>query len=89
MLPSVEYLGYHIMGEWISPTKEKRRATVDTPVPKDILFWGLVSYYAKNLPCLADMLAPLCKQLTKYVVEQIMLLHSRRPAHLECFAGLL
>ena len=36
MLPSVEYLGYHISGEGISPTKEKRRAIVDAPVPEDI-----------------------------------------------------
>ena len=50
MLPSVEYLGYHISGEGISPTKEKRRATciVDAPVPEDISqlksFLGLVNY---------------------------------------------
>ena len=31
MLPSVEYLGYHISGEGISPTKERRRAIVDAP----------------------------------------------------------
>ena len=60
MLPSVEYLGYHISGEGISPTKEKRRAIVDAPVPEDISqlksFLGLVNYYAKFLPCLADTL---------------------------------
>ena len=70
MLPSVEYLGYHISGEGISPTKEKRRAIVDAPVPKDISqlksFLGLVNYYAKFLPCLADTLAPLYKLLTKH-----------------------
>eukprot|EP00731_Ephydatia_muelleri_P001377 Em0001g1377a len=70
MLPSVEYLGYHISGEGISPTKEKRRAIVDAPVPEDISqlksFWGLVNYYAKFLPCLADTLAPLYKLLTKH-----------------------
>ena len=70
MLPSVEYLGYHISGEGISPTKEKRRAIVDAPVPEDISqlksFLGLVNYYAKFLPCLADTLAPLYKLLTKH-----------------------
>ena len=70
MLPSVEYLGYHISGEGISPTKERRRAIVDPPVPEDISqlksFWGLVNYYAKFLPCLADTLAPLYKLLTKH-----------------------
>ncbi|KAL5515075.1 hypothetical protein EMCRGX_G000193 [Ephydatia muelleri] len=70
MLPSVDYLGYHISGEGISPTKEKRRAIVDAPVPEDISqlksFLGLVNYYAKFLPCLADTLAPLYKLLTKH-----------------------
>ena len=36
MLPSVEYLGYHISGEGISLTTEKRRAKMDAPVPEDI-----------------------------------------------------
>ena len=31
MLPRVEYLGYHISGDGIRPTKEKRRAIVDHP----------------------------------------------------------
>ena len=70
MLPSLEYLGYHISGEGISPTKERHRAIVDPPVPEDISqlksFWGLVNYYAKFLPCLADTLAPLYKLLTKH-----------------------
>ena len=70
MLPSVEYLGYRISGEGISSTKEKRRAIVDAPVPEDISqlksFWGLVNYYAKCLPGLADTLAPLYKLLTKH-----------------------
>eukprot|EP00731_Ephydatia_muelleri_P000397 Em0001g397a len=70
MLPSLEYLGYHISGEGISPTKEKRRAIVDAPVPEDISqlksFLGLVNYYSKFLPCLADTLAPLYKLLTKH-----------------------
>ncbi|KAL5467316.1 hypothetical protein EMCRGX_G031528 [Ephydatia muelleri] len=52
------------------PTKEKCRAIVDAPVPEDISqlksFWGLVNYYAKFLPCLADTLAPLYKLLTKH-----------------------
>eukprot|EP00731_Ephydatia_muelleri_P000099 Em0001g99a len=59
-----------LQGEGISPTKEKRRAIVDAPVPEDISqlksFWGLVNYYAKFLPCLADTLAPLYKLLTKH-----------------------
>ena len=70
MPPSMEYLDCHISGEEISPTKEKRRAIVDVPVPEDISqlnsFLRLVNYYANCLPCLADTLAPLYKLLTKH-----------------------
>ena len=36
MLPSVEYLGYHISGEVITLTREKHRAVVDATVPQDL-----------------------------------------------------
>ena len=70
MLPSVEYLGYHISGEGIRPTEEKRRAIVDAPVPQDVTqlksFLGLVNYYSKFLPCLSHTLAPLYRLLSKH-----------------------
>ncbi|KAL5473647.1 hypothetical protein EMCRGX_G028155 [Ephydatia muelleri] len=36
MLPSVEYLGYHISGDGVRPTQEKLQAIVDAPAPKDV-----------------------------------------------------
>jgi len=61
MLPSVEYLGHHISAQGIQPTEEKRRAIVNAPSPQDTTqlksFLGLVTYYGKFLPHLADVLA--------------------------------
>ena len=70
MLPSVEYLGHHISADRIRPAEEKRRAIVNAPSPQDTTqlksFLGLVTYYGKFLPHLADVLAPLYKLLTKH-----------------------
>ena len=70
MLPSVEYLGYHISGDGVRPTQEKLQAIVDAPAPKDVSqlksFLGLVNYYSKFLPHLASTLAPLYALLTKH-----------------------
>ena len=70
MLPSVEYLGHHISADGIRPTEEKRRAIVNAPSPQDTTqlksFLGLVTYYGKFLPHLADVLAPLYKLLSKH-----------------------
>ena len=70
MMPSVEYLGFHISGEGIRPTQEKRQAIVNAPAPGDATqlksFIGLVNYYSKFLPSLADTLAPLYKLLGKH-----------------------
>ena len=70
MMSSVEYLGFHISGEGIRPTHEKRQAILSAPAPCDVTqlksFIGLVNYYSKFLPCLADTLAPLYKLLAKH-----------------------
>ena len=51
LLPSVEYLGYHISGNGIQPTEEKLRAIRDAPTPRDLSqlksFLGLLNYYGK------------------------------------------
>ena len=36
MLPTVEYLGHHILADGLHPTDEKVRAILDAPVPKDV-----------------------------------------------------
>ncbi|KAL5473688.1 hypothetical protein EMCRGX_G028207 [Ephydatia muelleri] len=70
MMSSVEYLGFHISGEGIRLTQEKRQAILNAPAPCDVTqlksFIGLVNYYSKFLPCLADTLAPLYKLLAKH-----------------------
>lgn len=69
MLPSVEYLGHVISKEGLKPTNEKVRAIVKAPAPKDVTqlrsFLGLVNYYAKFLPSLSSVLAPLNQLLQK------------------------
>ena len=35
-MASVEYLGFHISGEGIRPTQEKRQAILNAPAPYDI-----------------------------------------------------
>ena len=51
MLPSVEYLGFHISGDGARPTQEKLQVIVDAPAPKDVSqlksFLRLVNYYSK------------------------------------------
>ena len=70
MLPSVEYLGYHISGDGVRPTQEKLQAIVDAPAPKDVSqlksLLELVNYYSKFLPHLANTLAPLYALLNKH-----------------------
>ena len=60
MLPSVEYLGFHISGDGVRPTQEKLQAIVDAPAPKDVShlksFLGLVNYNSKFLHHLANTL---------------------------------
>lgn len=67
-MDAVEYLGFHISGEGIRPTAEKRLAIVNAPAPRDVTqlksFIGLVNYYAKFLPCVAHILAPCNVQIT-------------------------
>ncbi|KAL5509175.1 hypothetical protein EMCRGX_G004492 [Ephydatia muelleri] len=53
----------------VRPTQEKLQAIVDAPAPKDVSqlksFLGLVNYYSKFLPHLANTLAPLYALLKK------------------------
>ena len=76
MLPSVEYLGYHISGDGVRPTQEKLQAVVDAPAPIDgsqlQSFLGLVNYYSKFLPHLANTLAPLYELLKKKTSAMVL-----------------
>lgn len=63
MMFSIEYLGFHILGEENCPTKEKCWAILNALTSQDVT--GLVNYYSKFLPYLADTLVPLYKLLGK------------------------
>ena len=69
LLPQVEYLGHQISQKGLHPTKEKVRAIVEAPAPKNITqlksFLGMLNYYSKFLPNLSTLLAPLYKLLHK------------------------
>ena len=69
MLPSIEYLGHTISASGLQPTKEKVRAIVEAPAPHNVSqlksFLGLLNYYAKFLPQLSTLLAPLYSLLQK------------------------
>ena len=68
-VPEVEYLGHIISAAGLKPSPRKIKAIVDAPQPTKVSelksFLGLISYYAKFLPNLADLLAPLYKLLRK------------------------
>ena len=63
MLPEVHYLGHTVSRKGIQPTQEKIRAIRDAPAPSNVhqlkSFLGLINFYAKFLPNLSTLLAPL------------------------------
>jgi len=69
LLSSVEYLGHKISAERLQPTEEKVRAIKEAPAPSNISqlhsLLGLINYYSKFLPNLANTLAPLYSLLQK------------------------
>lgn len=71
MANSVEYLGYHVSADSIRPSKAKKLAIVNAPNPQNLgqlrSFVGLLNYYGKFLPNMADTLAPLYRLLRKGV----------------------
>lgn len=69
MLPRIEYLGHVITRHGLQPTNDKVRAIQQAPPPADIhqlkSFLGLLNFYAKFLPHLSTVLAPLHLLLQK------------------------
>ena len=69
MLSSVEYLGHRISTEEVCPSQENKRAVIEALTPQNqeqlISFLGLVNYYGKFPPNLADILSPLYRLLQK------------------------
>ena len=62
-LKSVSYLGFRIDAEGLHPLEDKVQALVSAPAPQNVTelksFLGLIKYYQKCLPDLANTLAPL------------------------------
>ena len=69
MQPSVEYLGHCISSDGLHPTLDKIRAISEAPAPTNVpqlrAFLGMVNYYAKFLPHLSSVLAPLYQLIQK------------------------
>ena len=71
LVKSVNYLGYTIDQQGIQPTEGKVEAVKAAPNPKNLTelkaYLGLLTYYGKFLPNLANVLAPLYQLLRKDV----------------------
>lgn len=68
---SMEYLGYHVSGEGISPSPKKIKAILDAPAPTSVAevqsFLGMITYYCKFVRNFSSKLAPLYDLLKKGV----------------------
>ena len=69
MAPEVTYIGFKVSKDGVAPVNEKTDAIIKAPTPKDVTqvksFLGMVNYYHRHLPNLADTLEPLHKLLRK------------------------
>ena len=67
LAPSVVYLGHRIDSQGLQPVADKLQALQDAPNTCNVselkLYLGLLTYYAKFLPNLSTVLAPLYKLL--------------------------
>ena len=63
METSVEYLGHVISTDGIAPTPDNGSGITEVPKPTSVnelrSFLGMVQYYSKFIPNLADMVHPL------------------------------
>lgn len=66
---NVTYLGYVFDKDGIHPSKEKVRAIIDAPIPKDVSqvksFVGMCTFYNRFIPNFSKVFAPLYKLLKK------------------------
>ena len=74
LAPEVEYLGYTITKEGIKPSASKVQAIQEAKTPTCLTelraFLGMLNYYAKFLPNLSTLLAPLYQILQKRTAWQ-------------------
>ena len=81
MLDSVEYLGFRISTDGIHPTQSKVDAIKKAPSPSNVSeirsIVGLVNYYGRFLPNLADRLSPLYALMRKDSIWQWTAKHQK------------
>ena len=69
LAPEVTYLGFKISKDGVTPVKEKVEPLLKASPPSDVSqlksFLGMVNYYHRHLPNLADVLEPLHELLRK------------------------
>ena len=65
----VEYLGYKISKNGITPNESKVKAIIKAPVPSDVMqlqaYLGMINYYSRFLPNLVTILSPMYELLRK------------------------
>ena len=63
MAPEVTYLGFRINKEGVSPVNEKIKPILEAPAPENVTqlksFLGMLNYYHRHIPNMADILEPL------------------------------
>ena len=73
---SLEFCGHRIDADGLHKTQAKMRAITEAPVPRDVsqlrAFLGLVNYYNRFLPNLANTLAPLHRLLQKNTMQVVL-----------------
>ena len=69
LMNSMEYLDHCISVDGIRPSPERKQAVIEAPAPQNLeqlrSFLGLVNYYGKFLPNLANTLSPLYRLFAK------------------------
>jgi hypothetical protein len=69
LAPSVQYLGVVLDSQSVRPTADKVQAVKEAPRPTCVndlkAYLGLINYYGKSFPNLADALSPLYQLLKK------------------------
>ena len=65
-VPELDFLGHHITDEGILPLRSRVKALLEIPVPQDRTslqrFLGMINYYHRFLPNIAENLSPLHAQ---------------------------
>ncbi|KAJ1528985.1 hypothetical protein ONE63_007352 [Megalurothrips usitatus] len=93
---SLEFLGFRLDADGLTPLRDRTAAILDAPAPKDVSelrsFIGKLNFYDKFLPNRATVFAPLyhlLKDKVPYVWDEAVETAFRRAKELLCSANLL